>query len=155
MQPEQQTGSCCVFPGEISPLTLSFFSPSYLPLPVLKAPPWVLPQVYLELGACPHCTACLNGDSQHVATPPPPPPPTLTICPSPLHGMRPTHSNTLGSTWSAQMCDQNIPMPVHICWHSQLKPLSLSELWRFCFYQHVLVVDDSDIYINVIQRFFF
>lgn len=47
----------------------------------------------------------------------PPPPPTLTIWPGPLGGMRPTRSNSLGSTQSAQMCDQNIPMLVHIWRH--------------------------------------
>lgn len=74
------------------------------------------PQVYSEVRACTHCTACLNGDAQHVA----PPTPTLAICPGPHR--RPTHTNTLGSTWSAQMCHQNIPMPVHICQHSIQTP---------------------------------
>lgn len=62
-------------------LTMSSSSTSRLLLSAHKAPPWVLPQVYLELGECPHCTACLNGDSQHGA----PPRPKLTIWPSPLH----------------------------------------------------------------------
>lgn len=36
---------------------------------------------------------------------------------APFYNMGPAYSNTLGSMWRAQMCNQNIPMPVHICWH--------------------------------------
>lgn len=51
----------------------------------------VLPQVYFEVRACSNCTACLNGDWEHVA----PPPLTHAICPGPSHSVRLTHSNML------------------------------------------------------------
>lgn len=40
-----------------------------------------LPQVYFEVRTCSNCTACLNGDWEHVA----PPPLTHAICPGPSH----------------------------------------------------------------------
>lgn len=105
--------------------------------------PRVLPQVYLELGACPHCTACLNRESQHVA--PPLCIPTVTRT---HHLARfsqqydtPAQQHS-GGRQSAQMCNQNIPRAVHICQHSQIP----SQYPRVCLCRYAFLLH------NVMRR---
>lgn len=116
-QYETKTNLCYV--SQISSLTLS--STSYLLLSVHEAPPWVLPQVYLELGESPHWTACLNGDSRHGA-------PHQNSPSGPVLCMKPTHSNVLGS---AQMWNQNIPMLVCIWRHCDCPFLFMADATKF------------------------